>query len=62
MIKKKKQQRTNGPVNAYLISGPTISTKASFAKFDIVLKWSTQGQHLYKLGRGLVHNAPCQVS
>ena len=32
-------QRTNGPVNAHLISGPTVSTKASFAKFDIVLKW-----------------------
>ena len=32
-------QRTNGPVNAHLISGPTISTKTSFAKFDIVLKY-----------------------
>ena len=32
-------QRTNGPVNAHLISGPTIHTKTSFAKFDIVLKW-----------------------
>ena len=31
-------QRTNGPVNAQLISGPTISTKISFAKFDIVAK------------------------
>ena len=30
--------RTNGPVNAHLISVPTISTKTSFAKFDIVLK------------------------
>ena len=29
-------QRTDGPVNAHLISGPTISTKTSF---DIVLKW-----------------------
>ena len=32
------KQRTNGPVNAHLISGPTIRTKISFAKFDIVLK------------------------
>ena len=32
-------QRTNGPENAYLISGPTVSTKTSFAKFDIALKW-----------------------
>ena len=32
-------QRTNGPVNAHLISGPTVSTKTSFANFDIVLKW-----------------------
>ena len=32
-------QRTSGPVNAYLISGPTISTTTSFPKFDIVLKW-----------------------
>ena len=31
-------QRTNGPVNAHLISGPNVSTKTSFAKFDIVLK------------------------
>ena len=31
-------QRTNGPVNAHLISGPTVSTKISFAKFVIVLK------------------------
>ena len=31
-------QRTNGPVNAQLISGPTISTKTSFAKFDIAVK------------------------
>ena len=31
-------QRTYGPVNAYLISGHTISTKTSFAKFDIVVK------------------------
>ena len=36
-------QRTNGPVNAYLISGATVSTKPSFAKFDIVLKMG-QGQ------------------
>ena len=27
-------QRTNGPVNAHLISRPTIGTKTSFAKFD----------------------------
>ena len=32
-------QRTNGPVNAHLISGPTVSTKTSFANFDVVLKW-----------------------
>ena len=32
-------QRTNGPVNAHLISRPTISTKTNFAKFDTVLKW-----------------------
>ena len=31
-------QRTNGPVNAHLISGPTTSTKTSLAKFVIVLK------------------------
>ena len=31
-------QTTNGPVNALLISGSTVSTKTSFAKFDIVLK------------------------
>ena len=28
-------QRTNG----HLISGATVSTKTSFAKFDMVLKW-----------------------
>ena len=32
-------QRTSGPVNTHLISGPTVSTKTSFANFDIVLKW-----------------------
>ena len=32
-------QRTNGPVNAHLISGATVSTKASLAKFDIILIW-----------------------
>ena len=32
-------QRTNGPVKVHLISGPTISTKTSFAKIEIVLKW-----------------------
>ena len=31
-------QRTNGPVKAHLISWPTVSTKPSFAKSDI-LKW-----------------------
>ena len=40
-IKKKKKQRINGPVNAHLISGPTISTKTSFAKFNIFLIWVT---------------------
>ena len=34
----KNNQRTNGPVNGHLISGPTINTKSSVAKFDIVLK------------------------
>ena len=34
-----KKQRINGPVNAHLISGPTVSTKTSFAKFEFVLKW-----------------------
>ena len=32
-------QRTNGPVNAHLISGPNVSTKTMFTNFDIVLKW-----------------------
>ena len=32
-------QRTNGPVNAHLISGPTVSTRTNFANLDIVLKW-----------------------
>ena len=32
-------QRTNGPVNAHLISKPTVSTKTNFAKSDIDLKW-----------------------
>ena len=32
-------QRTNGPVNAHLITGATVSTKTSLSKFDIVLKW-----------------------
>ena len=31
---RKQNQRTNGPVNAHLISGTTVSTKTSFAKFD----------------------------
>ena len=31
-------QMTNVPVNTRLIFGPTLCTKASFAKFDIVLK------------------------
>ena len=35
-------QRTNGPVNAHLISGP--SAKTSFAKFDIIVKIG-QGKH-----------------
>ena len=35
----KSNQRTNGPVRAHPISGPTIRTKTSFAKFDIVFKW-----------------------
>ena len=32
-------QITNVPVNTHLIFGPTLCTKTSFAKFDIVLKW-----------------------
>ena len=28
-LKRTKNQGTNGPVNAYLISGPTVSTKTS---------------------------------
>ena len=28
-------QRTNGPVNAHLISGPTVCAK----QFEIILKW-----------------------
>ena len=43
ILNSKCNQRTNGPINAHLISRPTISTKTSFAKFDIVLKWG-QGQ------------------
>ena len=35
----KNNQKTSGPVNAHLISGAPVSTKTSFAKFDIVLKW-----------------------
>ena len=31
------KQRTSGPVNAHMISRATVSTKTSFAKFDIVL-------------------------
>ena len=31
-------QRTNGPVNAHLISEPNISTQFFFAKSDIVVK------------------------
>ena len=38
-----RNQKTNGPVNAHLISGPTISTKTSFAKFDIIK--SNPGHH-----------------
>ena len=34
-----RNQRTNGPVNAHLISGPTVCTKTSFANFDIDLIW-----------------------
>ena len=33
-----KNQRTNGPVNTHLVSVPNISTKTSFATFDIVVK------------------------
>ena len=40
-LTEKKDQRTNDPVNANLITRPNISTKTSFAKFDIVLKWVT---------------------
>ena len=39
IISSNENQRTNGPVNAHLISEATVSTKTSFANFDIVLKW-----------------------
>ena len=43
----------NGPVNAHLIYGPTISTKTSFAKFVIAVKEVRVNlviyDHLYKL-------------
>ena len=32
-------QKNNDPANTHLIFGPTLCTKTSFAKFDIVLKW-----------------------
>ena len=32
-------QGTNGPINAHLISEPTVSTKTSFTIFDIDIKW-----------------------
>ena len=32
----------HGPVNAHLISGPTISTNTSFAKFDFIIKCQDQ--------------------
>ena len=32
-------QMTNVPVNTHLKFWPTLCTKTSFAKFDIVLKW-----------------------
>ena len=38
--KTEKTQRPNGPVNAHLIYWPTISTKTSFDKFDIVVNRS----------------------
>ena len=34
----KSYQRTNGPVNAHLISEPTMSTEPSFATFEIAIK------------------------
>ena len=34
----KAKQRTKGPVNAHLISRPSISTKANLNKFDITVK------------------------
>ena len=39
-----KNQRTNGHVNANLISGPSLSTKANLAEFDFFLKIG-QGQY-----------------
>ena len=41
----KLNQRTNGPVNAHLICGPTIITKTSFSKFDNYCKIG-QGQRM----------------
>ena len=38
MSPKKNNLRTNVPVNAHLISGPTVSTN-KFRELDIVLKW-----------------------
>ena len=43
-------QRTNGPVNAHLISRPTVSKKISFANLNIVLKWvkvNSQSSFIY---------------
>ena len=34
-----KNHRTNGPVNAHLISEPTMSTKTSFAISEIAVKF-----------------------
>ena len=34
----KYHHRSNGPVNTPLTSGPTLITKTSFAKFEIIAK------------------------
>ena len=46
-------QRTNGPVNVHLISGPSISVQKQVSpkKLSKNGSRSTQGHHLYKLCR-----------
>ena len=46
----KKNQRTNGPVNAHLISGSIISTKTSFCQIG----------HCCKIGHGQLRVINCE--